>query len=559
MRPPTILLSLWTCLWLLLSVGSACGNVPRGGSVASKPSVVGMSSATLNPSWQRRRPWSPLSIWHQGTNAKALLPANEVPDQRTPSPTTETETSPPTTSSFVSKLPLTEVGGIAILTAIQHVTKRLFAAYQIDFPPMLGGCLGLVAFLLLADFVVQPGLGESINRFLLPGSLLLSKWFPVLFLPSLVLLPLAPSLGDGWEVAKFLSVVIIGFLYTFLLNVFAVQWTQQMVAGGAGSHTSISEHHQPTRSSKEKLLPTNRPVSAPKPKLFDDATMSFLLRSALVSTASVMIVSYYLGNEEQEPTSRLVMSRLKTCMDLCTSFTAYVWASRLPSKLTASVHPIMISSMLQVMICVVKGQLTGGSLVEVLHTYKTGSLHWKKAGAADIMTFFLGPSVVSFATALFARRRLVWSHVHFVLVASVISSVGGLFGTAWLVRFVQLKEATARISSLPRSVTTALAIPCVTMLGGDVSLTVLIVVLTGAFGATYGRTLLNAMSVQDPTIRGLAIGGAAQGLGVASLSSEPDAYPFAAITMILTAILSTTLVSIHPIKDLLVHICLGKN
>ena len=84
------------------------------------------------------------------------------------------------------------------------------------------------------------------------------------------------------------------------------------------------------------------------------------------------------------------------------------------------------------------------------------------------------------------------------------------------------------------------------------------IVLGGILGGTYGKRILTGLGITDPVTRGIAIGSAGQGLGVASLTVEPDAFPFAAMALILTAICSTTLCSIPAIKDNLMNIALGK-
>ena len=91
--------------------------------------------------------------------------------------------------------------GAVILTMIERGVNKAFKAYDIDFPSMLGGCGVLLTSLLLAD-VVQPGLGEKIFQTLNPGAALLAKWLPVFFVPGLAMLPLAPSVGSGFEVRR---------------------------------------------------------------------------------------------------------------------------------------------------------------------------------------------------------------------------------------------------------------------------------------------------------------------------------------------------------------------
>merc|ERR1712117_206331 len=107
---------------------------------------------------------------------------------------------------------------------------------------------------------------------------------------------------------------------------------------------------------------------------------------------------------------------------------------------------------------------------------------------------------------------------------------------------------------LPRNVTTALAIAIINIIGGDISIAVAVVVLTGIFGATFGAAILDWMRIHDPIARGIGIGASAQGLGVASLVNEKEAFPFAAISMVLTAVAATTLVSIPFIKNFLINL-----
>jgi putative effector of murein hydrolase len=114
-----------------------------------------------------------------------------------------------------------------------------------------------------------------------------------------------------------------------------------------------------------------------------------------------------------------------------------------------------------------------------------------------------------------------------------------------------------RVSLIPRTVTTPLAIAIANILGGDISIAAAAVVLTGIFGATIGGSFLTSLGIHDPVSRGMAIGAAAQGVGVASFINEKEAYPFAAISMVLTAVAATALISIPAIKATLLNIVGG--
>jgi putative effector of murein hydrolase len=285
-------------------------------------------------------------------------------------------------------------------------------------------------------------------------------------------------------------------------------------------------------------------------KPFDDATMSFLLKASLVSAAA-SVAATRTGHDLDTP--------LRSIFHFLSTVAAYVWCARLPASFTKAVHPLITSTALTLGVIRLTSMVTGSTFIDVLKTYKVGSLDLMKTGAGDVLLFLLGPAVVSFAIAMYSRRILLKENFKIVITAMLVSSVGGLFGTAAFVRAIQLGGSTGvmvRLSVLSRNVTTALSMAIAAILGGDVSIAASVVVLTGIIGATYGRRMLDAMGIYDPLTRGLAVGAAAQGLGVSSMASEPDAFPFAAMSMVLTAVCATVLVSIPSIKDALVNLAI---
>jgi putative effector of murein hydrolase len=88
-------------------------------------------------------------------------------------------------------------------------------------------------------------------------------------------------------------------------------------------------------------------------------------------------------------------------------------------------------------------------------------------------------------------------------------------------------------------------------------LTVSIAILTGLIGASFGASILDAFGIKDPVARGLSLGAASHGLGTAAIANEKDAFPFAAVSMALTASISTVIVSIPMFRTALVKLALG--
>ena len=235
---------------------------------------------------------------------------------------------------------------------------------------------------------------------------------------------------------------------------------------------------------------------------------------------------------------------------------SYIWAAtKLPAQFSKVVHPLLTSTMSTWVVMSLAGIITGESFESILRSYKTGTLSLVGgAGPGDYMMFLLGPSVVSFALGMYQKRKLLADNLLTIAAAMLISSGGGLLGTAVFVRLLQFGGSVGRLSVLPRNVTTALGMAMSKILGGDISIAAVAIVFTGVFGASFGRSILDGLGIEDPITRGLGMGCAGQGLSVAAMSGEPDAFPFAAIGMVLTAVCGTVLVSIPAVKDTIVSL-----
>lgn len=430
-----------------------------------------------------------------------------------------------------------ELVGATFFTVLQIVLNKIFRANNISFPAMLGCTILVFVTLVLAEAVV-PGVGDKWFEMLTPGSTILTKWLPVMFVPGLAMLPLAPSIGSAVDVLKVLTVVVLGFGFTMSTTtylVLALRTAQGLV------EEKVEEQG---KNNKKQVMSTGPPPPPPKP--FTEETYNFLLQSTVITGAISMAAT--LKNYEYATPLRTIF------MFFGTVFT-YVFGARLPSAFTKIVHPLVTSTAGTLLLTRLDAIITGSSFEDVLRTYKAGSLSPSKTGAGDLLLFLLGPAVGCLAIPMYSRKKIMADNLLVVIAAMLCSSVGGLFGTAWYVRLLGIGSSTiVRLSLLPRNVTTALAIIITQTLGGDMAIAASVVVLTGIFGATVGRGVLDLLKVDDPVSRGLGMGAAGQGLGVAAMMPEAEAFPFAAINMVLTAVCATALASIPAVKEMLVNI-----
>jgi putative effector of murein hydrolase len=338
--------------------------------------------------------------------------------------------------------------------------------------------------------------------------------------------------------------IVLGFMYSATTTIVGVSAVQRLT--GTGSAAISITPLKTTRAKIQKVVAASKPI-AQKP-FTDETWKAFWVGTVVTGTASL------LGTKTSFEYSKL----LQTLFLSFVTGASYIWSARLPAGYVKVVHPLVTSSVLIMASIKVLGQITGVEFLDGLRSYKTGKLYpLTQTGAGDLLMYALGPSVVSFAIAMYSRRTLLVSNLIGVLSAMLIASLGGLFGTAVFVKLIGVGStakngALIRLSLLARNITTALALPLTALIGGDLSIAAAVVCLTGIAGASYGKAFLDALGVTDPLLRGLAIGSSAQGLGVASMADEVDAFPFAAMAMVLTAIAGTTFAAIPSIQKALI-------
>ena len=76
-------------------------------------------------------------------------------------------------------------------------------------------------------------------------------------------------------------------------------------------------------------------------------------------------------------------------------------------------------------------------------------------------------------------------------------------------------DTNSLLSIAPKSTTTPMALRIAEKIGGDLSMTAGIVVLTGVIGAIFRPILFNKLSIQDDRIKGFILGITAHGIGTA--------------------------------------------
>ncbi|WP_166253880.1 LrgB family protein [Marinobacter salicampi] len=155
--------------------------------------------------------------------------------------------------------------------------------------------------------------------------------------------------------------------------------------------------------------------------------------------------------------------------------------------------------------------------------------------------FLLGPATVALAIPLYQqvdKLKRLWLPVTVAVLSGVMIGAVSSILIAW---FFGASEQT-QLSLAPKSVTAPVAMGISDQIGGLPSLTAVLVVVTGIIGAVLGTKLFDLMRIRDDSVRGIAMGVSAHGIGTArafTVSAQMGA--FSGLAMALSAFATAVL------------------
>ncbi len=134
--------------------------------------------------------------------------------------------------------------------------------------------------------------------------------------------------------------------------------------------------------------------------------------------------------------------------------------------------------------------------------------------ATGILNFALGMSVVALGYLLYEQLERLRSSLMPVAVATLVGCFVGVLSVASIAEAFGVERQILN-SIAPKSVTVPIAVSVAGPLGGNVSVTSVVVFCVGIFGSIFGEWILRRCGVRDPEARGFALGAAAHGIGTA--------------------------------------------
>ncbi len=95
------------------------------------------------------------------------------------------------------------------------------------------------------------------------------------------------------------------------------------------------------------------------------------------------------------------------------------------------------------------------------------------------------------------------------IVAGVLSSLVTILVLALLFGF----DHASYVTFLPKSITTAIGMGVSEELGGYVSVTIVVIIVTGVLGNIFAEKVLRLLKIEEPIAKGIAIGSSSHAVG----------------------------------------------
>jgi predicted murein hydrolase (TIGR00659 family) len=180
------------------------------------------------------------------------------------------------------------------------------------------------------------------------------------------------------------------------------------------------------------------------------------------------------------------------------SMLSYLFGTFLRRKFKLAIfHPLLISIVISIAVLII-GNID-------YDTYNAG---------AKYLSWLLTPATVSLAIPLYEKWELLKKNYKAVLLGLLAGTVTSLATVFVLAKLFGLSHEEY-VTLLPKSITTAIGMGVSEELGGYVTITVAVIVVTGVLGNMLGELVCRLFRITEPISKGLAFGAASHAIGTA--------------------------------------------
>ena len=133
---------------------------------------------------------------------------------------------------------------------------------------------------------------------------------------------------------------------------------------------------------------------------------------------------------------------------------------------------------------------------------------------AQCLSYFLTPATVALAVPLYEQIEPLkknWKAIVAGILSGALTSALCVLAVALIFQLDHKQYVTL----LPKSITTAIGMGLSEELGGIVTITVAVIVVTGVIGTMFAESICKLFHITDPVAKGIGIGSASHAMGTA--------------------------------------------
>lgn len=143
------------------------------------------------------------------------------------------------------------------------------------------------------------------------------------------------------------------------------------------------------------------------------------------------------------------------------------------------------------------------------------------AQGADYLSWFLTPATVCLAIPLYEQWELLKHNVKAVMLG-IAAGVLASLTTVLVLSLIMHLSHEEYVTLLPKSITTAIGMGVSEELGGYVTITVAVIIVTGVIGNIFGELICKIFRITEPISKGIAFGSASHAIGTAKAMELGD-------------------------------------
>ena len=134
--------------------------------------------------------------------------------------------------------------------------------------------------------------------------------------------------------------------------------------------------------------------------------------------------------------------------------------------------------------------------------------------SAQYLGYLLTPATVCLAVPLYQQMTLLKKNLA-AGACGILAGVLASLGSVLLLAFLFGLEHDVYVTLLPKSITTAIGMGVSEELGGLVTITVAVIIVTGVIGNVIGEAVCKLFRIYEPIAKGLALGTSSHAIGTA--------------------------------------------